>query len=111
MRSMSAGGSGAPPTISRSSVGNSPPAWSRYSTRSSHTVAIPTPNVTPSALMSVARRRPSVWRPGNTSLAPAAAVAKGTPHALAWNIGTTASTQSRALMAMKSACRARNVCR
>ncbi len=30
-----------------------------------------------------------------TTLAPTIAVANGMPHALAWNIGTTGSTQSR----------------
>ena len=34
MRSISAGGSGAPPTMMRSSVGTSPPVRSRCSTRS-----------------------------------------------------------------------------
>jgi fatty-acyl-CoA synthase len=40
------------------------------------------------------RLAPSALRPGRTSFAPTAGTAKGRPQALAWNIGTTASTQS-----------------
>ncbi len=69
------------------------------------TVRTPTPIVTPSAAINRARLAPSACRPGRTSLPPTAGSAKGRPHALAWNIGTTASTASRLVKAVASACK------
>ena len=83
MRSISAGGNGAPPTMMRSSVGTSPPVASRCSTRPSQTVGDADGDRHASRLISRARLAPSVCRPGSTSFAPAAGTANGRPQAFA----------------------------
>ena len=40
--------------------------------------------------------------PGNTNLQPVSAALYGMPQALTWNMGTTASTASRALKSIAS---------
>ena len=48
--------------------------------------------------------------PGNTILAPVIAAEYGRPQALTWNIGTTGSTVSRALMLRASGSAPANAC-
>ena len=72
---------------------------------------MPAASVTDSSRMSAARLAPSVWRPGNTSLAPTAGAANGNPQPFAWNMGTAISNVSPPVSAMASACSARSVCR
>ena len=59
--------------------------------------------VTRSAWQSSSSAAGSRCGPGKTSPAPVSAAVKGSPQALAWNIGTTASTMSAARIAKLSA--------
>ena len=97
MRSISAGGNGAPPTMMRSSVGTSPPMRVEMLDQAQphrgdahadgHALGIDQRG-------QAARRR--CGGRAAPACAPAAGAANGRPQALAWNIGTTASTLSRA---------------
>ena len=53
---------------------------------------------------------PSIRAPGSTNFAPTAGTEKARPQALAWNIGTTASTVSRCDSPITSVCRVMKVC-
>ena len=63
--------------------------------------------VTPSESIRSARTRGSpISDPGSTSFDPTIGQAYGRDQALAWNMGTTASTESRLASAMTSAMQA-----
>jgi hypothetical protein len=49
--------------------------------------------------------------PGSTSVAPTSGVEKASDHPLAWNIGTTGITTSRAEMFLESGSAAMKACR
>ena len=68
-----------------------------------HTVGTAPTNVTRSCWISSAMSRGCGWGPAKIWVAPAMTAAKGTHHALAWNIGTTWRMTSRSLMASVSA--------
>ena len=57
-------------------------------------VGTPAANVTRSLSQRSSRLTGSRWGPGMTMRAPAATAPKGSPQALAWNIGTTGMTVS-----------------
>ena len=60
--------------------------------------------VTPSSFISVTSVAASpIFGPGNTSLVPTIGALYGRPQALAWNMGTTASTLSRPVTPTASA--------
>jgi hypothetical protein len=74
-------------------------------------VGTPAATVTRSVSMRLAMAGPERSGPGITSVAPAAGAACASPHAFAWNIGTTGSTTSLSRMPMPSATMAPIVCR
>ena len=112
IRSISAGGIGAPPTTIRSSDGTSPPVRLEmldqtepdggHADRDRHAFRHDQPGEA-GAVRTGVRAAPA--------RAPTAGAAKGMPQALAWNIGTTGRTVSFAVMPITSACSSRSVCR
>ena len=76
-----------------------------------HTVGTPAAKLTFSDSINSKIDLPSMAGPGKTSLAPVIAAAYGRPQALTWNIGTTGSTESRALMLSASGMQPANACR
>ncbi len=97
-----AGGQAAPPTTVRSRVENFAPFCFRYCSRPIQTVGTPAEKVTFSVSKSSCSDFPSSAQPGKTSFAPIIGALWHTPQALAWNIGTTGRTQSRAESAITS---------
>ena len=97
-----ASGTAEPPITTRFRVLSLPPVARRCCRRPSHTVGTAAEKVTPSVSSSSCTDGPSSFWPGITSLAPAAAQENVRPQALAWNIGTTGRTVSRAEMPMTS---------
>ncbi len=69
----------------------------------SSTVGTPAVTVTRSPWMSAATSRGVGCTPGYTCAAPTMVALKGSPQALAWNIGTTDSTTSRSIKPKASA--------
>ncbi|MCY1367927.1 hypothetical protein D9M69_548820 [compost metagenome] len=93
-----AGEQAEPPMMVRRMVLNFKPLLVTCTSRPCHTVGTPAETVTPSDSNSSCRLLPSRPGPGNTSLAPTRQAEYGRPQAFTWNIGTTGSTTSRALM-------------
>ena len=83
MRSISAGGSGAPPTMMRSSVGTSIAGAFEMLDQVQPDGGDADGDRHGFAIDQRARLAPSVCRPGSTSFAPAAGAANGRPQALA----------------------------
>jgi hypothetical protein len=73
-------------------------------------VGTPAEQVTFSFAMRSSRLSGSSFGPGKTSFAPTAAHECGRPHALAWNIGTTGITVSRAEIPFASVVAATSAC-
>ena len=74
-------------------------------------VGTPAATVTCSVSISSASAGGVMRGPGSTSFAPLATPACASPHALAWNMGTTGITASRSWMPIESACSTARVCR
>src|SRR3990167_1507610 len=93
-----AGGQAEPPITVRLRVENLRLADCMCASIICHTVGTPAAKLTFSDSMSSKMDLPSMAGPGNTSLAPVMAAEYGRPQAFTWNMGTTGSTASRALM-------------
>ena len=106
-----ASGTAEPPITTRLSVESLAPVSRRWVSRPSQTVGTAAEKVTPSVSSSSCTEGPSSFWPGITSLQPAAAQENVRPQALAWNIGTTGSTVSRADSPITSTPRVTRVCR
>jgi hypothetical protein len=106
------GGAAEPPMIMLRTVDKShlPGCWSSSARIPSQSVGTPAAMVTRSSCMSSSSDSASRCGPGKTSLAPVSAAQNGSPHALAWNIGTTGSTQSSSPMPSVSFMHAASVC-
>jgi hypothetical protein len=96
-------GNAEPPIATRLSVVISLFCDSRYCSSINHTVGTAAVNVTFSVSSSSWMLAPSICAPGITSLEPVSGAANAIAQALAWNIGTTGSTESVALMPITSA--------
>jgi hypothetical protein len=93
--SMSLRGTAEPPQIPPRSELRSPPCSSTWVSSAPSTVGTPAIRVARSASTKRASGSPCRKGPGSRSSAPVSAAPKGRPHALTWNIGTTARTRSR----------------
>ncbi len=83
---------------------------SRYCSSMSQTVGTAAVKVTFSVSSSSKIAAPSMRPPGITSLAPIIGADCASPHALAWNIGTTGKIVSRLEMPIASGCTAIIAC-
>ena len=106
-----AGGQAEPPITVRLSVEKRKPPCCIWPSIICHTVGTPAAKVTFSDSIKSKIDFPSMAGPGKTILAPVMAAEYGRPQALTWNIGTTGSTLSRALMFKASGMAPAQACR
>ena len=107
--SLSAGGTALPPHGMARSDDTSRPSIS--ASTAIQIVGTPAATVTRSVSIRVSRAPGERSGPGITSVAPDATPACASPHALAWNMGTTGKMMSRSDAPRESAIMAPKVCR
>jgi hypothetical protein len=92
---MIASGSADPPHTRRVIDGMPPPSVARSTASApAQIVGTPAPSVTFSLLIRFTSDAGCMCRSGSTMSAPASSAAYASPHAFAWNIGTTGRTRS-----------------